>query len=145
MSGNPNADLGCTCYRLRMAARRVSRLYDRHLAPCGISVAQFGLLTAIRANEGSSVTALAHQLEMERTTLTRNLQPLERDGYVRVDAGPDQRTRAVRITRTGVELLSRAIPLWLEAQRELEDSAGRAELVALNKALDRTIEILPRD
>jgi DNA-binding MarR family transcriptional regulator len=133
----------CTCGRLRMAARRVSRIYDRHLAPAGLGIAQFGLLATVATNDGASVTALASLLEMERTTLTRNLQPLEREGLLRVDAGVDQRTRAVRITEAGRAVLQKAKPLWLDAQKSIRNSLGEANLTDLLEALGVTLQKVP--
>src|SRR5271165_5186823 len=126
----------CTCGRLRMASRRVSRIYDRHLAPAGVGIAQFGLLATVAMNDGASVTALASLLEMERTTLTRNLQALEREGFVRNDAGADRRTRAVRITEPGRAVLSKATPLWVDAQRSVRASLGEDNLASLHGALE---------
>src|SRR5947209_8645628 len=114
----------CTVYRLRLAARRASRLYDRHLAPAGIGVAQFALLRVLEIHNGSSVTALALALEMDRTTLTRNLRPLVRAGLVELMNGSDRRSRAIEITSEGRDRLAMAHPLWQQAQGELRDSLG---------------------
>lgn len=135
--------MGCTCGRLRMASRRVSRIYDRHLAPAGVGIAQFGLLATIANNDGASVTTLASLLEMERTTLTRNLQPLERGGLLRVDQGADQRTRAVRITDAGRAVLKKGKPLWQEAQKSVEASLGPQNLESLHDALGIALDLVP--
>ncbi len=66
-------DVDCTCYRLRQAARLVSRTYDSFLAPCGISIGQFGMLATLAAMNGESISKLADALQIERTTLSRNL------------------------------------------------------------------------
>jgi DNA-binding MarR family transcriptional regulator len=134
----------CTCGRLRMAARRVSRIYDRHLAPAGVGIAQFGVLATVANNDGASVTALASVLEMERTTLTRNLQPLEREGLLRIDPGADHRTRAVRITDAGRDVVRKAKPLWLEAQSSVRASLGEANLAALLEALGTALQKVPQ-
>lgn len=143
MSDLTKSQATCTCGRLRMAARRVSRIYDRHLAPTGLGIAQYGLLATIASHDGASVTALASALEMERTTLTRNLQPLEREGLLRVDAGADQRTRAVRITDAGRAILKQARPLWLEAQKSIRANLGDADLEALHEALRTMLQKVP--
>jgi DNA-binding MarR family transcriptional regulator len=133
----------CTCGRLRMASRRVSRIYDRHLAPAGVGIAQFGLLATVASNDGASVTTLASILEMERTTLTRNLQPLEREGFLRIDPGADHRTRAVRLTDAGYAVLEKGKPLWLEAQKSIRASLGDAHLAALHEALGTALQKVP--
>src|SRR3546814_19389843 len=97
----------CTCFKLRRAARRVTQLYDRHLQPTGLRITQFGLLARLRV-EPLQMTALAERMGMDRTTLTRNLRPLERLGYVTVDPGEDRRTRTVAITSEGRAAFSAA-------------------------------------
>jgi DNA-binding MarR family transcriptional regulator len=74
------------------------------------------LLVAIAAYGETTVTPLAEQLAMDRTTLARNLKPLERDGLVEISTGEDRRTRILRLTDQGQEALSKVIPLWEEAQ-----------------------------
>jgi DNA-binding MarR family transcriptional regulator len=139
MKRNPG-DIGCTCYRLRQAARLVSRTYDQFLAPCGISIGQFGMLVTLTAMEGESISKLAETLQMERTTLTRNLLPLQKLGYVAIEPGPDKRARALRLTETGKAALVAAQPLWQVAQRSLEHQLGKAEVKSLNAALEDTLD-----
>jgi DNA-binding MarR family transcriptional regulator len=139
MKRNPG-DIGCTCYRLRQAARLVSRTYDQFLAPCGISIGQFGMLVTLTAMEGESISKLAETLQMERTTLTRNLLPLQKLGYVAIEPGPDKRARALRLTETGKAALVAAQPLWQVAQRSLEHQLGKAEVKSLNAVLEDTLD-----
>jgi len=141
MVTNPT-DLGCTCYRLRQAARLVSRTYDRLLAPCGINIGQFGLLVTLSGMEGESITKLAGVLQMERTTLTRNLLPLQRLGYLAVERGPDKRARALHLTEAGTAALAAAKPKWRSAQRRLERQLGKTDLGLLHAALEGTLERL---
>lgn len=133
----------CTVYRLRMATRRATRLYDRHLAPAGLGIAQFGLLNAIAWREGASVTDIAALLDMDRTTLTRNLVPLMRRGLVSLGPGGDRRTRAVTITPAGREAVRQAAPAWRAAQDELAASLGSSGHAALLAAIDLALEHIP--
>ena len=133
-------DIGCTCYRLRQAARLVSRTYDQFLAPSGINTGQFGMLVTMAAMGGESISKLAEVLQMERTTLTRNLLPLQKLGYVAVEPGPDKRARALRLTDTGKAALAAARPMWQAAQRSLEQRLGRAEVKSLNATLENTLD-----
>src|ERR1700735_2261106 len=100
MIPNPG-DPGCTCYRLRQAGRLVSRLYDQSLAPLGINIGQFGLLATLSAMSGASVMRVANVLQMDRTTLTRNLSPLERLGYISAAASAAVRGRGVSVSKRG--------------------------------------------
>ena len=141
MTSNPG-DLGCTCYRLRQTVRLVSRTYDLFLAPCGISIGQFGMLATLIAMEGESISKLAEVLQMERTTLTRNLTPLQKLGYVSIEQGADKRARSLKLTKAGKKALTTAKPLWRAAQRSLEKQLGKAEVSRLNVALDDTLHHL---
>jgi DNA-binding MarR family transcriptional regulator len=73
---------------------------------------------------------------MDRTTLTRNLRPLEAAGWLRIGAGPDRRSRAVEITEEGRRLLVAARPLWQAAERTFRQALGREEAAELRRLLD---------
>lgn len=135
----------CTVFRLRMAARRATRLYDRALAPAGLGASQYGILMMIAAHDGESVSAIAARLEMDRTTLTRNVRPLMRSGYVRLAAGGDQRTKAIFLTDVGRETLARARPLWKAAQSQISRSLGAAEMARLHELLEAAIAKFPAE
>ena len=119
----------CVCVNLRRAARAVSQLYDAALAPSGIKITQFSLLRAVERGEPVAITDLADEMALDRTTLARNLAPLERDGLVALKAGADRRVTEVRLTASGRKAIARALPLWEKAQGELGRKlpAGRVE------------------
>ena len=99
---------GCTCMRLRKASRRVSQIYDRSLEPLGLTVTQFGLLGNLDRLDGISIGDLAGRLVMDPTTLTRNLRPLERQGFVVFAPDPnDRRSRCLHLTAAGREPTAR--------------------------------------
>jgi DNA-binding MarR family transcriptional regulator len=106
----------CICFRLRKAARAASRAYDEALAPVGLRNTQMALLGLLLARGDLPVSELAEQAVMERTTLTRNLAPLERDGLVTSGPGEDRRQRIVHLTARGRSKLQAALPLWKKAQ-----------------------------
>ena len=139
----PAPKFPCTVYRLRMAARRATRLYDRHLAPAGLGIAQFGLLQTLSMNDGTTVTVLAAALDMDRTTLTRNLTPLVRQGLVRLGVGSDRRSRAVAMTSAGTRKLAEAMSLWRNAQAAMCEAVGDKEIARLHALLDAAVERLP--
>ena len=129
----------CTVYRLRLAARAATRVYDGHLAPAGISISQFGLLRIVAAGDGASVTDLARRMGLDRTTLTRNLAPLVRSGHLSLAQGADKRTRAIAITDKGREALVVAKPMWKAAQLDLQATLGAAVYAELHMALGHAI------
>ena len=106
----------CMGQRVRRAARIVGNYYDVHLKSAGLKGTQFTLLNAIFLNPSITITQLADLLLLNRTTLNRNLKPLERQGLILTSPGKDQRTRVLRLTQEGRSILQRALPLWLEAQ-----------------------------
>lgn len=114
----------CLNFNLRKADRAVSQAYDKAIASGGIKGTQFSLLNGISLSGGASISSLADAMVMDRTTLTRNLAPLERDGLVEVVAGTDRRTRSVAITPKGRALLNRILPLWHAEQQRLKNALG---------------------
>jgi len=124
----------CACFDLRKATRAVSRLYDDCLRPLGLNITQYSLLRVIEP-EQVSVSALSRAMVMDRTSITRALAPLERDGLIRSLAGSDKRTRIVSLTKKGAKLLSEANPRWNEAQKTLLDLTGEERWVAIGDLL----------
>ena len=137
-----NEPTGCTALRFRKAARRVSQIYDSCLEPYGVTITQFGLLAHIGRMEGVSIGALAAELVMDPTTLTRNLTPLRRrDLVVLKPSAQDKRVQVLGLTPEGKQLLVAARPGWEEAQRRLAQTLG-ADLAPLSGTIDRMLERL---
>jgi DNA-binding MarR family transcriptional regulator len=128
----------CHCSALRTAARRATALYDKAMAPFGLRISQFGILARLRRLGPMSLHALATELVLDRTTLGRNLAPLERDGLVASEADPtDRRVRRLVITDAGLAMMRRALPAWNSAQHAYEAQYGVAQSVALRDDLHR--------
>jgi DNA-binding MarR family transcriptional regulator len=121
----------CACANLRGAARAVTRLYDDILRPSGLQATQFTLLVTIALAGTAPITQLAKVLVMDRTTLTRNLKPLEKQGLVQVAPGEDQRMRLVTLTEPGQQALTKALPLWEKAQVQAVKVLGAERFRAL--------------
>jgi DNA-binding MarR family transcriptional regulator len=115
---------GCACRQLRRAARAVTQLYDDTLRPSGLRITQFTLLVAVALGEPVPITRLADALDLDRTTLARDLKPLTGRGLLEITAGTDRRTRVVRLTRQGREAITRAYPLWQQAQARIVQGSG---------------------
>lgn len=137
---SPTRASPCTCALLRRTARRVTRIYDRALRPAGLQLTQFAVLANIARAGGLSITDLAARLEMDRTTLTRNLRPLARAGWVLLATGSDRRQRSVGLTQAGRRVHDRAYPLWQAAERQLRHDLGDDDARALRRLLDTTLE-----
>jgi DNA-binding MarR family transcriptional regulator len=121
----------CACFALRRAARGLTRFYDRHLRPGGLRATQFTLLALLTNVGPQSLQALAQLLGLERTTLTRNLQPLLARQLVIAQAGDDRRVRRLSVTPAGVQAAVAALPLWRKAQRQVEKQIAPATLKSL--------------
>ncbi len=124
MRENEGMKIGdCACYNTRKAARLLAQAYDRALEPSGLKNTQFSALASISgSDEGLTITDLAIKMSVDRTTLTRNLNVLVRDGLVRIDAGADARSKLVALTGAGKKTLGKAIPLWEKVQSSITGS-----------------------
>ncbi len=138
---NPPAPIirGCTCFRLRRLTRRVTQHYDSHLARAGLRVTQFSLLGMLLRADSLSLSELAAHMEMDRTTLTRNLGPLQNAGWVEVMPGKDARSRTARLTDTGRSAWNSAKPHWRQAQDELNAALGAEAVTELHGLLDDSL------
>ena len=118
--------VGCSCGNLRRASRAVTQLYDGVLQASGLKATQFTLLVAAAELKSAPVSQMAEALVMDRTTLTRNLKPLVKDGLLTVEPGEDRRSRWIRLTPKGRRALAEALPLWDRAQNRVIQGLGRA-------------------
>jgi DNA-binding MarR family transcriptional regulator len=124
---------------VRTAARAVTRAYDEALRPVGLRATQLSVLVAAAVNNALSITALAKFMGMDRSTLTRNLRPLEVDGLIAVGREGWRRSRTLEITRKGRSRLRDAMPLWENAQRALQKKLGDRRWDVIRKDLDDLI------
>ena len=134
-SRTPAIDLPCSAGRLLRAARVLTRHYDDALRPVGITITQFGLLKVIQRLEPESISDIAQALDIDRTTLSRNLKPLEKAGLVFRGSEGESRRRRVLLTTLGVAKLEEAQPFWQAAQDRVEEVLGDAKLQDLYGAL----------
>ena len=117
----------CLCTAARRRSRELTRAFERAMREAGVRGTQFSLLATLVQTGPMPLTRLADLLSLERTTLTRNLRPLIRDGLVRIDEGEDRRVHRAAITPKGEEAARRAFPFWKQAQEAaLAAGAGPA-------------------
>lgn len=117
----------------------MTQLYDRHLAPTGLRATQYSVLRALAHNQPITMQGLADRMVMDRTTLSRALNPLQRDGLVEVEPGRDARTRQLTLTTAGHALLDEVEPVWNRAQADFEARYGAAETQDLRGMLARAV------
>ncbi|RQR75422.1 MULTISPECIES: MarR family winged helix-turn-helix transcriptional regulator [unclassified Burkholderia] len=126
----------CNCLALRQAARFVTQLYERHLAPVGVTAAQFSIMANLSRRPGLLMSELADRLVMDRTTLLRALKPLQRDGFVAAAAAEhDARAHALSLTKLGERTYAQAKVAWQAAQDEFETQFGQGRAQALRDEL----------
>lgn len=125
----------CHCINLRRAANAVTQFYDWKLAPLGITVNQYSLLSNIRRIQPCSVAELARRVRLERTTLVRNLRILRAEGWVEDDAQPGNRKSRTHLTAAGEEMAERARLRWQEAQADIKAHLGEENLGRLTEML----------
>src|SRR5215831_6605930 len=126
----------CACLKVRMAARAVTRAYDGALRPVGLRATQLSVLVAVAIDGAISIAALADFLGMDRTTLTRNLRPLQKKGLICIGPEGWRRSRNLEITKKGRSRLRQALPLWQRAQRALKQRLGDRNWDLVRNGLD---------
>lgn len=135
----------CACANFRKATRAVTQLFDHMLQPSGLRSTQLILLLEIAVEETVSLPVLAHRLVLDASTVSRNLQPLQKQGWVRTVSGKSRRPRVVALTPQGYRVLEAAVPLWERAQdlltRQLGDERWRHLVQELQATVDEVREM----
>lgn len=133
---------GCTNLKLRQLGRMVSRHYDRHMASVGLKSTQYALLSCVVKFGPIRPGDLARRLQMDASTLTRNLQPMQAQGWLAIGAGDNARSRLVQATASGRALRGEGQRAWKAAQTALNHQLGVAQVCALHGLLDAGIAAL---
>ncbi len=132
----------CACRALRQASRVVTQAYDEALRPTGLRATQFTMLAALNRLGDQSITDLAEALVLDRTTLTRNLQPMVKKGIVFSRGDEDGRVRVVGLSGKGGQLVNDALPHWRNAQANLVNRVGHDSWVSLAAGLRQTVDAM---
>jgi DNA-binding MarR family transcriptional regulator len=128
-------DQACLCIAVRKASRRMTTVYDDALAPVGINLAQYSLLKKIRRMAPVSLTDLGAAMDLDRSTIGRNVKVLERMGLTQPVTGKDHREATVELSETGEAILTAAIPLWEQAQEQINSRLGADKVAQLEQLL----------
>ena len=133
----------CSCNMMRKSARKITQFYENNLREAGIKPTQFSILAALANTGPIQLTQLADRLVLERTSLTRNLNVLERNTWIDIQPGEeDSRQRVVSLTRNGYKQLDCAIPYWQKAQKAIAKDMGQETITRLRIMLDEMTEII---
>lgn len=133
---------GCTNFKLRQLARRVSQRYDQELAKAGLKTTQYSLLSHVLKLGPIRPGDLAAAMTMDASTLTRNLKPLLAAGWLELAAGSDGRSRSVHITPAGRDKRAQAQTHWKVAQQQLNQQLGIDTVASLHRLVDESLERL---
>jgi len=126
----------CTCLALRQAARHVSQFYDQQLAPTGLRTTQYSILAKLKRLGPITINVLADEMVMDRTTLGRNILPLQRMHLIAVRRGrEDRRSKEVHLTEAGEERFRAALKEWKVAQERFDATFGRDRTLDLRAVL----------
>ena len=133
---------GCTNYKIRQLMRRVSHHYDVEIGKVGLKGTQYALMGHVLQLGPIRPGELAQVMRMDASTLTRNLKPLVEAGWLRVEAGPDARSRSVSITEAGRAKRAEAQRYWKVAQQRVNSLLGVERVQALHALIDESLELL---
>ncbi len=137
----PSDVTACTLANVRKASRAISQVYDAALQPTNLKATQFTLLAALSKLGPMPLSQLADHMVMDRTTLTRNLQPLQKRKLVDTSPGQDRRVRNVQLTAQGERLFDEALPYWRKAQNGFVDGLGKERWTRLLDDLSTTVSL----
>ena len=133
---DPSSSTPCNCVALREAARYVTQLYDLNLVAAGLRSTQFSILTRLKKLGPTTINALAHAMVMDRTTVGRNILPLQRRRLIVVKRGEgDARRKELHLTKVGLARLEAGFDGWAKAQAQFEGTLGKERASQLRDLL----------
>ncbi|WP_259782267.1 MarR family winged helix-turn-helix transcriptional regulator [Aestuariispira ectoiniformans] len=127
----------CICLTFRRTAHLTTQFYDQMLAPAGVTIRQYSMLVIISEHDHLSIKEAAVLFKLDRTTLSRNLKPLEREGWIEIQTGEDRRSRQIILTGKGRSTVMKATPMWQEAQKRMLAVLGQENWQEIRQTLDR--------
>jgi DNA-binding MarR family transcriptional regulator len=133
----------CNCINLRRSSHAITEVYDELMAPSGLKISQYLLLNTIKSLGPVSVSGIASEVRLDRTTIVRNLKPLEERGFIIDVATKGGRNRQLKLTETGLGILEIATPLWVEAQNFFQQYLGEEDMNTLTVLLSKIEALVP--
>jgi DNA-binding MarR family transcriptional regulator len=136
-TSNKPGSVPCACTTVKKLSRILGRTYDAALAGSGINITQLAVMRCISRRDGEPLVRVAEELEMDRTSLYRAINPMVRNGWIVLAQGTDARSRTAKITKKGVQLLAKAGGSWDKIQSPLIEQFGRSAYASLIGELHR--------
>lgn len=131
----------CHCITLRRAANAITEYYDRAFQKLALTTSQYSLLKNLGRLETASTSELAEKVNLDRSTLVRNLKPLQERGLIMDQAKKNTRNHKFVLTDEGYALLEKAVPLWEQAQKEIRAYLGEENVEQFMKTLYKLQEL----
>ena len=144
-SVTPVKPIGCTNFKLRRLSRAVTRHYDGYVAGSGLKITQYSLLAHVVKHGPIQPVDLARRMNLEASTLTRNLQPLVAHGWIETGPGADARSRQISATEAGRAKHAEAHRAWKQAQLALNARLGDARVARLHELIDACLADLDNE
>jgi len=132
----------CVCFNIRKASRAITKIYDDMFREINLSAPQAAVLNALRVLGPLTVLEIADALATDRTTLTRNLKPLERDGYIKIQIGQDRRSRVIVVTNKGKKASEQTMLIFQHFQSKVDSSIGKDKIDKLCRDLCSTVSAI---
>lgn len=133
----------CHCTNMRRSSRALTQFYDQLLEPSGLKVTQYSLLNHVKRLGPLTMNELSNAIRLERTTLVRNLKPLEKMGLVSISVEKTSKIRQVHLTEKGIQSLEMALPYWKQAQQYLKELLTEEEIGIFMGVLQKLESISP--
>ena len=122
----------CLAVRVRMLNRTITNVYDEALRPLGLTAGQLNILVVVTRRGPISPGEVARRLNMEKSTVSRNIERMRKNGWLTVTAGESGRKQQLELTRKGKTLLENSLPVWEEAQTRAKAVLGRRGAESIN-------------
>ncbi|SRR5216683_1373964 len=127
----------CFAVRLRLLNRVITRIYDEALRPLGVTVNQMNILAVVENMSEAEAGVIGQFLQMEKSTVSRNVERMRRQGWLSEKPGADARRVVLSVTARGQALLVKALPLWRQAQEQVRQLLGEAGVASITRVADR--------
>jgi DNA-binding MarR family transcriptional regulator len=133
----------CFNLAMRKSSRLITQFYEERLKRVGLKVGQFSILRAVHFKRETTNKELQNILVLDQTTLTRNLKPLFRDGYLQTSSDPnDGRLKTISLTPSGKDLYEQALPIWQKAQQDIVHKLGQQQAEQIHELADQFMKVL---
>ena len=132
----------CLATRVRQLSRIITRVYDDAMRPLGITASQYTLLAQLAARDSITAVEIGHELDIEKSTLSRNLKRLLVLGHILMDPPAGRRGRGLHLTPKGQAILKDAFPIWQDAQTRAVSAMGAESRNVLDGLLSQAEKLV---